>query len=135
MKRRPKGEHMDKRRKRKTPGLIVPIALAFLAGGATMAVAYDPSQSTGTGTQQGENAETSAMPGGATDSKSGRNEDSGSAVGTPRQSSKSGMESGQSHGSRRPGSTGSDAGTDETNAAGRPMGKSGAGTTKGAAKK
>ena len=122
---------MAKRRMMKTHALIVSIALAFLAEGA---VAYDPSQSTGTGTQQGANAETSTMPGGATDSKSGRNEDSGSATGSPRPSSKSGIESGQSHGSKRGGSTGSDAGTDETNAAGRPMGKSGAGTTKGAAK-
>ena len=120
---------MAKRRMMKTHALIVSIALAFLAESAA---AYDPSQSTGTGTQQGANAETSTMPGGATDSKSGRNEDSGSATGSPRPSSKSGIESGQSHGSKRGGSTGS--GTDETNAAGRPMGKSGAGTTKGAAK-
>ena len=91
--------------------VILSVAVLLVVGTFTVVLAYDPSQSTGTGVQQG-----------AIDSKSGRNEDSGSAVGAPRQSSKSGMESGQSHGSKRLGSTGSELGANESDAAGRPMG-------------
>jgi len=85
-------------------------------------LAYDPTQSTGPGTQQGEKADLSTQRGASADSKSSKNEDSGSATGAIRDRSQSGIESGDSHGSARPDSSG------------RSMKESGAGTTTGAAK-
>lgn len=85
-------------------------------------LAYDPTQSTGPGTHQDENADTRSKPGASVDSKSSKNEDSESAIGSVREPSRTGMESGSSHGSARP---------DET---GRGMKESGAGTTSGASK-
>ena len=93
-------------------------AVAFVG----LMLAYDPSQSTGPGTHQDKNADTSAQRGGSVDSKSSKNEDSGSATGAVRERSASGMESGGSHGSTRPEDSG------------RSMGQSGAGTTGGASK-
>jgi hypothetical protein len=93
-------------------------AVGFLA----LMLAYDPTQSTGPGTHQDENADSKTKPGASVDSKSSKNEDSGSASGVVRDRSGSGMESGSSHGSVRP---------DET---GRSMKESGAGTTGGASK-
>jgi hypothetical protein len=92
--------------------------IGFLA----LMLAYDPTQSTGPGTHQDENADTRSKSGGSVDSKSSKNEDAGSASGAVRDSSRSGMESGASHGSARP---------DE---ASRSMKESGAGTTGGASK-
>ncbi len=94
-------------------------ALAVLA----VVLAYDPGQSTGTGTHQEAEGQMSTGDRAPVDSKSGRNEESGSATGAVRPRSESGREAGASHGSKR-----SD--TD----AGRSMGQSGAGTTSGAAK-
>ncbi len=85
-------------------------------------LAYDPTQSTGPGTQQGDHADMSTQRGASTDSKSAKNEDSGSATGAVRDRSQSGIESGDSHGSPRPDSTG------------RTMKESGSGTASGAAK-
>ncbi|HKN88467.1 MAG TPA: hypothetical protein VJV04_16490 [Nitrospiraceae bacterium] len=85
-------------------------------------LAYDPTQSTGPGTQQGDNADMSTQRGASGDSKSAKNEDSGSATGAVRDRSQSGIESGDSHGSARPDSSG------------RTMKESGSGTTSGAAK-
>jgi hypothetical protein len=93
-------------------------AIAFLA----LMLAYDSTQSTGPGTHQDENADTRSTPGASVDSKSSKNEDSGSATGSVRERSRTVMESGSSHGSARP---------DET---GRGMKESGAGTTGGASK-
>ena len=98
-------------------------ALAVLA----LILAYEPSQSTGTGTHQGASGETSTGDRAAVDSKSGKNEDSGSATGAPRESSQSGMETGESHGSKR-GSTA------EADRSGKTLRESGAGTTSGASK-
>jgi hypothetical protein len=91
-------------------------------GFSGLMLAYDPTQSTGPGTQQGDNAEMSTQRGASGDSKSSKNEDSGSATGAVRDRSKSGIESGDSHGSARPDSSG------------RTMKESGSGTTTGAAK-
>jgi hypothetical protein len=93
-------------------------ATAFLG----LMLAYDPGQSTGPGTHQDNDAATSSQRGGTTDSKSSKNEDSGSATGAVRDRSHTGMESGSSHGSGRP---------DET---GRSMKESGSGTMSGASK-
>ena len=93
-------------------------AVAF----AGLMLAYDPSQSTGPGTHQDNDAGTSSQPSGSMDSKSSKNEDSGSATGAVRDRSHTGMESGSSHGSAR---------LDE---AGRSMKESGGGTTGGASK-
>lgn len=92
--------------------------IGFLA----LMLAYDPTQSTGPGTHQDENADTRSKSGASVDSKSSKNEDSGSATESVRERSRTGMESGSSHGSARP---------DET---GRGMKESGAGTTGGASK-
>src|SRR5687768_12182992 len=91
-------------------------------GCLALMLAYDPTQSTGPGTHQDENADARSKSGGSVDSKSAKNEDAGSASGAVRDPSRSGMESGTSHGSARP---------DET---GRSMKESGAGTTGGASK-
>ncbi|HJU04019.1 MAG TPA: hypothetical protein VJ692_02630 [Nitrospiraceae bacterium] len=96
----------------------------------SLLLAYDPTQSTGSGTQQGPGASLHTSPEMQTDSKSGKNEDSGSATGAVRDRSQSGVESGSSHGSRRSGSTGP--GTESGSTSGRSMGESGAGTTSGA---
>lgn len=76
----------------------------------------------GAGTHQGAEGETSSHSQAPVDSKSGKNEDSGSATGAVRSRSATGSESGASHGSARP---------DE---GGRNMKESGAGTQSGAAK-
>ena len=68
----------------------------------SLVLAYDPTQSTGPGTQQGSDGSMSTQRGTGTDSKSGKNEDAGSATGTKRDRSRSGAESGSSHGSARP---------------------------------
>lgn len=94
------------------------MATAFLG----LMLAYDPGQSTGPGTHQDNDAATSSQRGGAMDSKSSKNEDSGSATGAVRDRSRTGVESGGSHGSARP---------DET---GRSMKESGSGTMSGASK-
>jgi len=87
-----------------------------------LVLAYDPTQSTGPGTQQGSDGSTSTQRGTGIDAKSGKNEDAGSATATKRDRSQSGAESGSSHGSARP------------DTSGRNMDQSGAGTTSGAAK-
>ena len=92
-------------------------AIGFLG----LLLAYEPTQSTGPGIHQDENADTRSKPGASVDSKSSKNEDSGSATGAARDRSRTGMESGNTHGSDRP---------DET---GRSMRESGAGTTGGGA--
>lgn len=96
----------------------------WMAGVAALALmlAYDPKQSTGPGTQQDEQGSISAQRGTGVDSKSSKNEDSGSATGAVRERSQTGMESGASHGSARP---------DET---GRSIKEAGAGTSSGASK-
>lgn len=93
-------------------------AIGFIA----LMLAYDPKQSTGPGTHQDEHADTRTTPGASVDSKSSKNEDSGSPTGAVRDPSGTGMESGRSHGSTRP---------DE---AGRTLKESGAGTIGGASK-
>jgi hypothetical protein len=93
-------------------------AIGFLG----LMLAYEPTQSTGPGTHQDENAGTRSTPRASVDSKSSKNEDSGSATGAARDHSRTGMESDKSHGSDRP---------DET---GQSMRESGAGTTGGASK-
>ena len=93
-------------------------AIGFLG----LMLAYDPTQSTGPGTHQDEHADTKSKSGASVDSKSSKNEDSGSATGALRDRAPSGMESGDSHGSAR------------SNDTGRNMKESGAGTTSGAAK-
>jgi len=94
------------------------VTIGFLG----LMLAYDPTQSTGPGTQQGDKADLSTQRGASADSKSSKNEDSGSATGAVRDRSQSGIESGDSHGSARP------------DGSGRSMKESGAGTTTGAAK-
>lgn len=49
-----------------------------------LSLAYEPNQSTGTGTHQGEDASISTKRGGNTGPNTGRNEDSGSATGVVR---------------------------------------------------
>lgn len=49
-----------------------------------VSLAYEPTQSTGTGTHQGEDASISTKRGGNTGPNTGRNEDSGSATGVVR---------------------------------------------------
>lgn len=85
-------------------------------------LAYDASQSTGPGTQEDSQGSTSTQRGSVVDSKSSKNEDSGSATGAVRDRSQSGIESGTSHGSTRPDDSG------------RSIKESGAGTTSGAPK-
>jgi hypothetical protein len=94
--------------------------LGFVLAYATYpAFAYDASQSTGPGTHQGTEGTTSNR-GTSTDSKSGKNEDSGSAVGARRPGSATSSEGGPASGSTRP------------DQGGREMKESGAGTTSGA---
>jgi len=70
--------------------------------GVSLVLAYDLTQSTGPATQQGSDGSMSTLHGTGIDSKSGKNEDAGSATGTKRDRSRSGAESGPSHGSARP---------------------------------
>jgi hypothetical protein len=69
-------------------------AIGFLA----LMLAYDPTQSTGPGTHQDENADTRSEPGASVDSKSSKNEDFGSASGAVRDRSRTGMESSRAMG-------------------------------------
>jgi hypothetical protein len=92
------------------------------AAAVALMLAYDPTQSTGPGTVQDSQGSTSTQRGAGVDSKSSKNEDSGSATGAVRERSQTGSESGDSHGSARP------------NDSGRSLKESGAGTTSGTAK-
>jgi hypothetical protein len=69
-----------------TPRLSVALAalVSLGLGGATASMGYEPTQSTGTGTQQGEDASISTKRGGNTSPQTGRNEHSGSATGAVR---------------------------------------------------
>jgi hypothetical protein len=58
--------------------------LALGLGAATASLSYEPTQSTGTGTHQGEDASMSTKRGGNTGPGTGRNEHSGSATGASR---------------------------------------------------
>ena len=81
-----KGESRMEPIRQSRPGAIAVgacvIALGF--GGAGPAMSYDPTQSTGTGTVQGEDGSMSTKRGGNTGPTTGRNEDSGSATGEKR---------------------------------------------------
>jgi hypothetical protein len=72
---------MSAGRKTMLAGLSVAVAL----GAAGAAMGYDPQQSTGTGTVQGEDASISTKRGGNTGETTGRNEHSGSATGAVRE--------------------------------------------------
>ena len=63
--------------------------VALVLGSATASWSYEPTQSTGAGTHQGEDASMSTKRGGNTGPGTGRNEDSGSATGTVRDSKQS----------------------------------------------
>jgi hypothetical protein len=108
--------------KRKLKGEIMHTRSEWIAviGFSGLMLAYDPTQSTGPGTQQGDNAEMSTQRGTSVDPKSSKMKTPGRRG--VRDRSKSGIESGDSHGSVHPDSSG------------RTMKESGSGTTTGAAK-
>jgi hypothetical protein len=70
----------QKRRK----NLLAGLSLLAVFGVTGAAQGYDPQQSTGTGTVQGEDASITTKRGGNTGETTGRNEHSGSATGTAR---------------------------------------------------
>ena len=73
-------------------------------GSATTSLSYEPTQSTGTGTQQGEDASMSTKRGGNTSPNTGRNEHSGSATGVVRDPKNSEPEADKNKGSHQLGS-------------------------------
>ena len=71
---------------------------------ATVSLSYEPTQSTGTGTHQGEDSSMSTKRGGNTSANTGRNEHSGSATGAVRDPKNSEPEADKNKGSHKLGS-------------------------------
>lgn len=102
-------------------------AVALGLGSATASLSYEPTQSTGTGTQQGEDSSMSTKRGGNTSPNTGRNEHSGSATGAVRDPKNSEPDADKNKGSNQMGSQSSHEGKSGDN---EGRGKAGARTGK-----
>ena len=89
-------------RERVSLAVIGMVALGL--GSASASLGYEPTQSTGTGTHQGEDASMSTKRGGNTSPNTGRNEHSGSATGAVRDPKNSEPEADRHKGSHQLGS-------------------------------
>jgi hypothetical protein len=69
---------------KKRKALLAGLSLVAVVGVTGAALGYDPQQSTGTGTVQGEDASITTKRGGNTGETTGRNEHSGSGTGAVR---------------------------------------------------
>jgi hypothetical protein len=97
-------EELQRRRSARVVSAWI-IALGALGLGYTSSsFSYDPTQSTGTGTVQGEDASMSTKRGGNTGPTTGRNEHSGSGTGAVRDTSRSEPEQDRSKGPSQLGS-------------------------------
>jgi hypothetical protein len=94
------------------------------------AFSYDPTQSTGTGTVQGEDASMSTKRGGNTGPTTGRNEHSGSGTGAVRDTSRSEPEQDRSNGSSQLGSDSSHEASQQERSGDEGRGQAGVRTNK-----
>lgn len=101
--------------------------LALGLGPATASWSYEPTQSTGTGTHQGEDASMSTKRGGNTGPGTGRNEHSGSATGAERDPKQPEPDADKKEGSHQMGSQSSHQGNTAEN---EGRGKAGVRTNK-----
>lgn len=107
--------------------LAVVSMVALGLGTATASFSYEPTQSTGTGTHQGEDTSMTTKRGGNTSPNTGRNEHSGSATGAVRDPKNSEPEADKNKGSHQLGSQSSHEGKTGDN---EGRGKAGARTDK-----
>ena len=94
----------DSQRRRRLISACIIASGAFGLGYTSSAFSYDPTQSTGTGTVQEEDASMSTKRGGNTGPTTGRNEHSGSGTGAVRDASRSEPEQDRSKGPSQMGS-------------------------------